>query len=173
MNLHDKAQKIRWIVLDVDGVLTDGGIGYGGTEDEIKFFNVRDGHGLTLAKRAGLKTAILSGRGSKANRTRMAELHFDKVVEKCHDKKTGLLELAREVGAEPEEMMYIGDDVVDAPPIKAAGIGVVVGDGAPELDAVASFRTRACGGHGAVREALEWLLKEQGKWQELMQRYFD
>ena len=166
MNLHGKCSKIRAVVLDVDGVLTDGRIGYGGeTENEIKFFNVRDGHGIVLARRAGLLVGILSGRKSAANRIRAAELTLDFLYERILDKDSGFTALL-------EECMYIGDDIVDARPMSRCGFAVAVGDAVSELDRVCDMRTKHAGGRGAVREAIEFLLKEQGKWDSLMERYF-
>lgn len=173
MSLQEKASKIKAIVLDVDGVLTDGGIGYGGDADgEIKFFNVRDGHGIKLAQRAGLKVGILSGRKSRANQVRARELNLDFLYEDMKDKQSGFRLLLDENRLSAEECMYIGDDVVDAQPMRMSGIAVAVGDAVRELDAVCDIRTKAFGGKGAVREAVEWLLKTQGKWESLMQRYF-
>ncbi len=174
MNLSSKAEKIKVIVLDVDGVLTDGRFGYDSDNDnEIKFYHARDGHGIKLAMRAGISVGILSGRISAANRKRAAELGLDFCKEKCHDKETGFRELVAELGVSAEECLYIGDDVVDAIPMSEAGISVVVNDGEDVLDEVADFRTNCKGGHGAVREVINWLLKEQGKFQEIvMERYF-
>lgn len=172
MNWSEKCNKITTVVLDVDGVLTDGRIGYRDNGDEIKFFHVRDGHGLKLAQRAGLKVGILSGRKSKANATRAAELKMDFLYEDCKDKDAGFTRLLEEQQLLPEQCMYIGDDVVDARPMARCGLAVAVGDAVPELNAVADLRTKAEGGRGAVREAVEFLLKEQGKWSKLMERYF-
>ena len=171
MNLHDKAQRIRALVLDIDGVLTDGRIGYVG-ETEVKAFHVRDGHGLKLARRAGLKVGALSGRASAANRRRAAELEFDFLYEGCKDKAAAFVGLLAEQGLRPEECLVIGDDLVDLPVLRAAGIAVAVADAIPELDAVCDFRTTLPGGAGAVREAIEWLLKETGRWEGLVQRYY-
>ncbi len=173
MTLHDKALKITTIVLDVDGVLTDGRIGYGcGSDHEIKFFDVRDGHGMKLALRAGLAVGILSGRISKANQKRASELGLSFLVENSHSKGEDLKKLFTERGISGENVLYIGDDVVDIPPMRLSGIGVAVADAVPELDRFAAFRTKNPGGRGAVRETIEWLLKEQGKWENVLQRYF-
>ena len=172
MSWSEKCSKITTIILDVDGVLTDGRIGYRDNGDEIKFFDVKDGHGIVLARRAGLKVGILSGRKSKANAVRAAELKLDFFYEGCLNKNEGLTHLLESEGLKPEECMYIGDDLVDAPPMARCGLAVAVGDGVPELDALADFRVKAPGGRGAVREAVEILLKEQGKWSKLLERYF-
>ena len=163
--------KIKAIVLDIDGVLTDGKIGYRNDHNEIKFFHVRDGHGIVLARRAGLKVGILSGRRSVANDIRAQELKIDFTMQGCHDKKSGFEEILREQGLTAEECMYVGDDLVDIPPMRQAGIAVAVGDGVAELDQVCHYRAKCNGGCGAVREAIEYLLKGQGKWEELLTRY--
>lgn len=172
MSLLEKCVEITTIVLDVDGVLTNGQIGYRDDSSEIKFFHVRDGHGIKLAMRAGLKVGILSGRKSKANAVRAAELGFDFLYEGIKDKDAGFTQLLEEQGIRAEQCMYIGDDVVDARPMSRCGLAVAVGDAVAELDRVADLRTAASGGCGAVREAIEFLLKEQGKWEKLMERYF-
>ena len=171
MNWSEKCSKITTVVLDVDGVLTDGRIGYRDNGDEIKFFDVKDGHGIVLARRAGLKVGILSGRKSKANAVRAAELKLDFFIEGCLNKDEGFTRLLEQEKVPPEACMYIGDDLVDAPPMRLCGLAVAVGNAVPELDQVADLRLESPGGRGAVREAVEILLKEQGKWSELLERY--
>ena len=153
--------KIKAIVLDIDGVLTDGKIGYRNDHNEIKFFHVR----------AGLKVGILSGRRSLANEVRAQELKLDFLYQGSLNKADGFKLLLEEQGLSAEEVMYIGDDLVDIPPMRQAGIAVAVGDGVEELDQVCHYRTKCNGGCGAVREAIEYLLKGQGKWEELLVRY--
>ena len=172
MNLPRNISDIKAVVLDVDGVLTDGRIGYGGgSPREIKFFDVRDGQGIRLALRAGLQVGILSGRKSQANRVRAKELGLSFLYEGCLDKLAGWEQMLADLGLKPEECMYIGDDVVDMPPMRRAGFPVAVADAAPELDSVAMFRTQHFGGRGAVREAIEILLKGQGKWDSVLEKY--
>ena len=172
MNLPRNISDIKAVVLDVDGVLTDGRIGYGGgSPREIKFFDVRDGQGIRLALRAGLLVGILSGRKSQANRVRANELGLSFLYEGCLDKLAGWEQMLADLGLKPEECMYIGDDVVDMPPMRRAGFPVAVADAAPELDSVAMFRTQHFGGRGAVREAIEILLKGQGKWDSVLEKY--
>ena len=101
MTLHEKAQKIKAIALDIDGVQTDGTIGFGAGSDEIKFFYARDGHGITMAKRAGIVFAVLSGRKAMCNRTRMEGMGFSVILEGCLDKKEGFSELAEKLGVSP------------------------------------------------------------------------
>ena len=172
MNLHARCEKIRAVILDVDGVLTDGRIGYGaGSDEEIKFFHVRDGLGIALARKCGMKVGILSGRRSGANRRRAEELKLDFIEEGCRNKDEGLTLLLQRLALTEEECMYIGDDLIDASPLKRCGLGVVVGDGAAELDRIADYRTKANGGQGAIREAIEMVLNEQGKWENILREY--
>ena len=167
---QEKINKIKALVLDIDGVLTDGRMGYGAGE-EIKFFNAHDGHGIKMLMRAGFKVGALSGRQAEANRKRAKELNFDFLYENRKDKKAAFAVLLEENSLKAEECLYVGDDVVDIPVIRQAGIGVTVA-GAPEImDEYVDFRTRAAGGCGAVREVCEWLLKQRGEWDKQMERY--
>ena len=154
-------RKIKAVVLDVDGVLTDGRAGYG-AEEEIKFFHLRDGHWMRMAIRSGLKVGLLSGRGSRANRRRAEELGLSFCYENCKDKLEGFERLLAEQSLQPEECLYIGDDVIDMPVMRRVGVAVAVADGVPELDEVVDFRTRTPGGHGAVCEVMRRLMMEQG-----------
>lgn len=163
-------KQIKAIVLDIDGVLTDGSVGYGAAE-EIKFFNVRDGHWMKLAIRAGLKVGLLSGRSSEANRKRAAELGLSFIYENCKDKLAAFEQLLVEHVLRPEECLYIGDDVIDMPVLSRVGVAVAVADAVLELDEVVHFRTQLPGGHGAVYEAIRRLLIEQGKLDLVMERY--
>lgn len=163
-------RKIKAVVLDVDGVLTDGRAGYG-AEEEIKFFHLRDGHWMRMALRTGLKVGILSGRGSRANRRRAEELGLSFCYENCKDKLEGFERLLAEHSLRAEECLYIGDDVIDMPVMRRAGVAVAVADGVPELDEVADFRTRTPGGHGAVYEVMRRLMMEQGTLDAQLERY--
>ncbi len=162
---------IRAIVLDIDGVLTDGRFGYDGSEHEIKFFHARDGHGIKLAMRSGLKVGALSGRASSANRKRAEELGFSFLYEGKKDKQKAFKILLDENNLKSEEVLYIGDDLVDIPVLREVGVAVAVNDAPGYLDEFCDFRTALPGGHGAVREVIEILLKEQNKWDILIQKY--
>ena len=166
MSLSAKAKKIKAIFLDVDGVLTDGRMGYDNSGNEIKFYHTRDGHGIKLAMRSGLIVGILSGRECEANRRRAKELGLTFCREKCHDKGIGFKELVQEYNLAYDECMYIGDDVIDIPPMRLAGISVAVADCDELVAEVADLITERRGGFGAVREAINWLLKEQGTYTE-------
>ena len=171
-NLQARLRRIKLFLCDVDGVLTDGSIFIGG-EREVKRFNIRDGLGLVLARRAGLKTGWVSARPSAATKMRAAELKIDFLVQQG-DKisKTGAVEnlLAREK-LDWSEVCFVGDDVVDLGPLTRAGFGVAVGDARPEAKAAAAFTTRTAGGRGAVREAIEMILQAQGKWEPAIAVY--
>ena len=153
-------------------MLTDGSIFIGG-EHEFKRFNIRDGLGLVLARRAGLKVGWVSARPSAATEMRAKELKIDFLVQQGdHVSKTGAIEtlLAREkVGW--EQVCFVGDDVVDLGPLARAGFAVAVADARPQVKAAADFVTRADGGRGAVRETIEMILQAQGKWKPFVAQY--
>jgi 3-deoxy-D-manno-octulosonate 8-phosphate phosphatase (KDO 8-P phosphatase) len=171
MNIKEKTSKIKAIILDVDGVLTDGKIGYSSKEEEIKFFDVKDGLGINLALKSGLKVGILSGRSSSANKTRAKELKLSFLYEGEKDKHSALIKLLKEHNLSADECLYIGDDLIDIPVMKKVGIAVAVGDAVSELDEICDFRTKAFGGNGAVRETIVWLLKETYKWNDIVKSY--
>ncbi|MFW6114757.1 MAG: KdsC family phosphatase [Thermodesulfobacteriota bacterium] len=170
-DLSEKARLIRVIILDVDGVLTDGSIGYGSDKEETKFFNVKDGFGIKMLRRAGLKVGILTSRRSSANRLRAEELALDFIYEGEEDKLKTFGNLLSAQMVRPEECLYIGDDVPDIPLIQQVGIGVAVADAAPELLQAADMQTKSIGGHGAVREVAVWLLQQRGIWDDLLKQY--
>ena len=170
MTLSEKLRKIRVVVLDIDGVLTDGRVGYDG-ERKIKFFNYRDGHWIKLALRSGLLVGALSGARSPANAQRAEELGFSFLREGVKDKLEGFGQLVADLGVAPEQCLYMGDDVMDMPPMRRAGVAVAVRDGVPELDEVADWRTETPGGHGAVCEVVRKLLAAQGKLDAALEKY--
>ena len=166
----EKLADIRAVVLDIDGVLTDGRVGYDGV-NKVKFFNYRDGHWIKLALRAGLIVGALSGAQCPANRQRSDELGLSFCYEGVKDKLEGFERVLAEWKLAPNECMYIGDDVIDMPPMRRAGVAGAVADAVPELDEVADWRTRLGGGRGAVCEAICELLTAQGKLDRLLERY--
>ena len=168
----ERWQKIRAVVLDIDGILTDGRIGYGtGSPEEIKFFHVRDGHGIKLAMRAGIAVGVLSGRKSAANARRAEELGLSFVYENKKDKLEAFALLLEEQGLEAEECLYMGDDTIDLPVMRKVGIAVTVADAMEYMDAAADYRTTRGGGQGAVREVIDQLLMRGGRWAQVMERY--
>jgi YrbI family 3-deoxy-D-manno-octulosonate 8-phosphate phosphatase len=172
MSLQNKAKKIKAILLDIDGVLTDCRVGYH-NDDEVKFFHVRDGHGIKLAIRAGIIVGAVSGRSAAANKRRANELGFSFLYESQKDKREAFAKLLEDFSLTPEECLYIGDDVIDIPIMRKVGIAVTVADAPEYIEKFCDFRTKVKGGYGAVREVIDWLLMEQGKWDDLMVRYIE
>lgn len=154
----------RVLVLDVDGVLTDGSIWLDDNGREWKRFHVHDGMGLGLWRKAGGRSAILSGRASLAVRHRADELRVDAVVMGCEEKAEGLQRVLDRLGATAAAIAYLGDDLPDIPPMRACGYPMAVSDACAEVRAVARFVCARPGGSGAVREAVEHLLGEACPW---------
>lgn len=171
MNCKEKASKIKALVFDIDGVLTNGQIGYCGSE-EVKFFDVKDGHGIKLAKRAGYIVGAISGRSGQANRKRAEELGLDFLYEGKKKKGEAFDAFLVEFNLKGEECLFIGDDVIDIPIFRKVGISVAVADAPPYVAELCDFTTKLPGGRGAVREVIDWILKENGQWDELMKIYF-
>lgn len=166
-----RAARVRLLLLDCDGVLTDGRITLLAEGDEQKSFHVRDGHGLVLWHRAGLHSGIISGRTSSLVERRARELGIAHVRQGTHNKIKDFVELLAEAGAKEAEVAFVGDDVTDIPLLRRAEFGVAVADATEETRRAARYVTRARGGEGAVREVIELILKAQGRWAELMRRY--
>ncbi len=171
MNAFARLADIRVVILDMDGVLTDGRIGYGDGPGEIKFFDVKDGLGIKLLQRHGIKVGVLSGRESAANTRRAEELELDFCLQGCKEKIGAFRKLTRKFGVEPSECLFVGDDLVDLPVMARCGVGVAVGDAVVEVKRAADFSTSAPGGRGAVREVAEELLRAKGRWQEVLNTY--
>jgi len=170
--IRQRAARIKLFLCDVDGVLTDGSIFIGG-EREFKRFFIRDGLGLVLAQRAGLKVGWVSARPSAATKLRAAELKIDFLVQQGdHIGKTAAIEelLGREK-LNWNEVCFVGDDIIDLGPLTRAGLAVAVGDGVAEARAAAHFVTKAPGGRGAVRETVELILQAQGRWKPFLELY--
>lgn len=165
------ARGIRLLALDVDGVLTDGGIVLDATGGELKRFDVQDGLAIGLAKAAGIQIAVISGRASPAVRRRCAELRVDVLRESVTDKAAALRSVLSENGIASAETAVIGDDLPDVPAMRLAGIAIAVANARDEVKAAAVYVTRAPGGSGAVREAVEWLLDLRGQKDALFNRY--
>jgi 3-deoxy-D-manno-octulosonate 8-phosphate phosphatase (KDO 8-P phosphatase) len=170
--LKARLARIQLFLCDVDGVLTDGSIFVGGRR-EFKRFNIRDGLGMVLWRRAGLKIGWVSARASDATRLRARELKIDFLVQQSDRQgKTGAIEslLAREK-LSWNEVCFVGDDIVDLGPLSRAGLAVAVGDGVAEARAMAHYVTRHPGGGGAIREVIEMILHTQGKWESFVKHY--
>jgi len=159
------------MVFDVDGVLTDGGISITDSGEEIKTFNSRDGHGMKLLMRAGIEVAILTGRTSRVVDHRAKELGITHVIQGAKDKKAALLDLAARIGIEPSRMAYMGDDVIDLPPMALCSLTFAPGDAMEMVRQRADVVTTLPGGRGAAREAIEVLLKRLDLFDKVMERY--
>lgn len=165
------ARDVRLLALDVDGVLTDGGLHYLPGGQEAKVFHVRDGLAIRLAQAAGIVVAVLTVRRSEMVERRARELGVEEIHVGIAGKWSALAEILERRGIEPGEACYVGDDLVDLPVMERVGWSVAVADAAPEVLARADWRTRALGGHGAVREAVETILKARGEWEDVVGRY--
>ncbi|MEL7473385.1 MAG: HAD hydrolase family protein [Planctomycetota bacterium] len=160
--------RIELLVLDVDGVLTDGCITYDSDGRELKTFNSRDGFGVKLWNRTGHRTAIITGRGGEAVRRRAQDLGIEHVIERREDKGTALEELLSTLQVPLAQVAYVGDDWPDLSAMRLAGMPIAVHDAVASVRLAASAVTTAPGGHGAVREAVEMLLRHNGEWQAAM-----
>lgn len=165
------AQGTRLLILDVDGVLTDGSIILDNKDNEFKVFHVRDGHGIKMLIRAGIHVAIITGRYSKVVERRAHELGITEVYQKSHDKRIAYRQLVKKYSIDEKEVAYIGDDIVDIPLLKRSGFPVVVADADDEVKAVAAMITKNRGGKGAVREICDFLLKAKGLWEDIIDEY--
>jgi 3-deoxy-D-manno-octulosonate 8-phosphate phosphatase (KDO 8-P phosphatase) len=159
---------IELLLVDVDGVLTDGVIALDGNGVETKHFHVRDGSGITLWNKAGKRAAILSGRRAAAVDLRAAELGISPVIQGAANKAEPFRTLLADLGLDPRQVCYIGDDLADLPVLSAVGLAACPADAAVEVRRVAHVVTSAPGGRGAVREIVELLLKHQGAWERLV-----
>jgi 3-deoxy-D-manno-octulosonate 8-phosphate phosphatase (KDO 8-P phosphatase) len=160
------------MLLDVDGVLTDGGIIIDGRGGETKRFDVRDGQGIALLIRAGITVGFISGRSSNIVRHRAKELGVRIVYQGVRDKADAYNEIKEKTGFRDEQIAYLGDDIVDLPIMRRVGLAMAVRDSWPGVKPGVDYITQAKGGRGAVREVSELLLKAQNIWQQLLKHYF-
>ena len=162
---------IRFLLLDVDGVMTDGSIGYTSSGDELKTFDIKDGAGIKYWFDAGHDAGIVSGRTSPAIIRRGEELGIRYISLKEKDKLPAAEKMLDKAGVTFSETAVIGDDLPDIPLIRRAALGIAVGDAVEEVKDAARCITNNSGGHGAVRESIEAILKTQGRWQDILARY--
>jgi 3-deoxy-D-manno-octulosonate 8-phosphate phosphatase (KDO 8-P phosphatase) len=167
-DVWQKASRVRLLILDVDGVLTNGSLYFGPKDEVFKVFHVRDGHGIKMAQRGGIEVAFLSGRRSDPAFLRAKELGVTRYFEGLRDKVPVLEELCRTLNLTSEEVAAVGDELVDLPLFQRVGLAVAVADAVPEVKAAAHWTTLNPGGQGAVREVTDLLLKARGAWEELL-----
>jgi 3-deoxy-D-manno-octulosonate 8-phosphate phosphatase (KDO 8-P phosphatase) len=173
MNVEQRAARVKLLLLDCDGVLTDGRITLLENGDEEKSFHTRDGHGLVLLHRAGLKSGIISGRTSSAVERRARDLGISYVRQGTWDKIKDFAEVLAAAGVSASDAAYVGDDVTDIPLMQRCVFAVAVADATEDTRRAAHYTTSLPGGFGAVREVCELILKAQGSWAGLMRRYMD
>jgi 3-deoxy-D-manno-octulosonate 8-phosphate phosphatase (KDO 8-P phosphatase) len=171
MDSDSCAKKIKLIIFDVDGVLTGGHIIFGTEGEAVKEFYAQDGLGISLAHKAGIKTAIITGRESEMVRRRGAELKIGDVYQGAMDKVTALQELVTKHALTLEQIAYVGDDINDLPVMIQIGLPCAVANAVPEVKAIAKYVAGRQGGNGAVREVIEHILKAQGLWEGLIADY--
>jgi 3-deoxy-D-manno-octulosonate 8-phosphate phosphatase (KDO 8-P phosphatase) len=172
-DLRLRAAALEWILTDVDGVLTDGRLVYGPEGEAWKTFDVRDGLGLKLAQRAGLKVGVLSARGGPALERRAGELGLDAVVIRREDKRQAFRELLDERRVRARQVAYAGDDLVDLPILLACGLSFAPADAVAEVRERVDHTLSCRGGRGAVREMVEWILRARGDWERVIAPYLD
>jgi len=171
--IFDKAKRIKLLILDVDGVLTDGSITYAASGEQIQSFNVKDGLGIALLKKAGIEVAIISSRSSGALQKRAAELGIKEIAQGIKNKLSSYEELKSRMGLSDDEIAYMGDDWVDLPLMKRVGLGITVADAWEPMQDYAHYITMNPGGRGAVREVCDLILKAQNKWSAFLNDYLN
>ncbi len=170
--LLDRFKRVKLLLLDVDGVLTDGSLVYHDDGSESKVFDVRDGHGIKLLQRAGVQVGFLSGRHSKAALNRARDLGIEMVLEGIKDKRRAYDEILTEQGLGDQDVAFMGDDLVDIPVFRKVGLAIAVSDACPDVFRYVHYTTQKPGGKGACREVCELILKAQNKWPSVTDRYF-
>ena len=170
--LAERARKLKWLLLDVDGVLTDGRLVYGPDGERTKVFHVRDGLGLRLVQRSGLQVGIISGRESQALKVRADDLGIDWLAMERSDKGPAFAEFLAAQGVTPEQVAFMGDDLVDLPILLRCGLAFAPADAVPEVRERAHRVLKERGGWGVVRELCELLVRARGGWDELIAPYY-
>lgn len=170
-DIKEKAKKIKLLLLDVDGVLTDGRIVYDSRGRDMKFFDVHDGLGVYLLYEAGIKTILITAKGSRAIRPRARDMRVSEVYENISPKTSVLERILKKYKVDISEVCFAGDDLVDLCLMKKVGFPIAVFNAAPEIKQSASYITLREGGRGAVREIAELILKAKGAWPEVLKSY--
>ncbi|MDD5428235.1 MAG: HAD-IIIA family hydrolase [Candidatus Omnitrophica bacterium] len=172
LEILEKAKLVKALIVDIDGVMTDGRIVYSGYGEELKFFDVQDGLGMTLLNRAGIKTIIITAKKSKIVKHRARDLKVAKAYQGFIDKTIPFNDALKTFGLKPEEICFVGDDLIDIPVLKRVGFAVAVPNAVEEVRSSAHLVTSNKGGRGAVREICDLILKAQNKWDLVTSKYF-
>jgi 3-deoxy-D-manno-octulosonate 8-phosphate phosphatase (KDO 8-P phosphatase) len=170
-DILEKARRIRLLIFDVDGVLTDGSLFIGDDGQEYKAFNSLDGHGIKMLLGHGIEIAIITGRTSKVVEHRMKNLGITRVYQGQHDKLQAYRDLSEELGIADEEIAYVGDDVVDLPVMRRVGLAIAVQDAHPLVRKHSHWQTPSPGGRGAARDVCEMLMEATGVLDDEMSKY--
>lgn len=170
-NIKEKLKKVKMLILDVDGVMTDGRIIMDDEGREIKNFHVRDGHGIKLLQRYGIEVALLTGRQSQVVKQRAKDLNVKEVYQKVYNKREVFEKILKKHKLSAEETAYMGDDIIDIPVLKSVGFSAAVADAVEVVKKSADYVAKNKGGQGAVREICEMILQAQGKWPEIAAKY--
>jgi len=172
--LANRAKQIQLLLMDVDGTITSGGVtllsAADGSALEIKTFDAHDGQGMTLARTAGIRTGVITGRESAALRRRAKEMDIEFIYEKQPHKIPAFEEILKKAGLTESQVAYLGDDLPDIPVMRRVGLAVAVGDAVHEVKETAHYVTKAVGGRGAARETVELILKSKGIWEEMISK---
>jgi len=172
-DILDKAKQIKLVIFDVDGVLTDGGLILGESGNEYKIFHVRDGQGLVMLKDSGVHIAVITARSSGIVAERMASLGIEYVFQGQSDKGKAINNLMKKLGVSGEQTAYVGDDFIDLPAMRLAGLSIAVADAHPLVIEHADWTTSIRGGRGAAREVCELIMQAQDTLQTAIQRFLD
>ena len=170
--MKERLKKIKLLLLDVDGVLTDGRIIYSSDGFETKAFDVKDGHGLKMLQRAGIDVGIITGRDSSVVAHRAQELGIKILYQGVKDKLIPFREILETYGVKEDEIAYVGDDIVDLPILLRAGFAATVADALPEVKAHVHYVTERNGGRAAVREICDLILKASNRWDDVTAKYY-
>ena len=170
-DILEKASRIKLLIFDVDGVLTDGSLFLGDDGQEYKAFHSQDGHGIKMLQKHGVRCAIITGRTSKVVEHRMRNLGIDLIYQGQHDKLVGFADLMARVGLQPDQVAYVGDDVVDLPVMRKVGLAIAVQDAHPWVLKHAHWQTPRGGGRGAARDVCEMLLEAHGALKQELDSY--
>ncbi|NOY41529.1 MAG: HAD hydrolase family protein [Planctomycetes bacterium] len=171
MNFAEQCAKIRLILSDVDGVMTDGRVIFDNQGIESKQFHIRDGQGIRVWQQTGGQFGIVTGRSSQIVKLRAAELDIEIVRQRVDDKLGVVKSICNELELELAQVCYVGDDLPDLAPIRSVGLGVAVADAAEEVRQASDYTTSIAGGHGALREVIELILKNTDRWEPALRRY--